>query len=50
LTVKGSEFVVGDELVGGGGGASDDTKVPDEALESCGDSVAFIVSGVDSKS
>lgn len=49
LTVRGSEFVAGDELVGGGGGASDDTQMPDEALESCGDTVAFIVSGVDSK-
>jgi hypothetical protein len=49
LTVKGNEFVVGDELVGGGGGSSDDTQMPDEAVESCGDSVGFIVSSVDSK-
>ncbi|TFC47788.1 MULTISPECIES: hypothetical protein [Cryobacterium] len=47
LTVKGKEFVVGDELVGGSGGASDGTNLPDEALASCGDSVAFIVTGVD---
>jgi hypothetical protein len=40
---------VGDELVGGGGGASDDTQMPIEAVENCGDSVGFIVSGVDSK-
>jgi hypothetical protein len=49
LTVKGNKFVVGDRLVGGGGGAPDGTKVPDEALASCGDSLVFIVSGVDSK-
>ena len=44
---QGHEFLVGDELVGGGGGASDDTKLPEDALDSCADSVAFIVSGVD---
>jgi hypothetical protein len=48
LTVKGKEFDVGDQLVGGGG-APDGTKLPDEALASCGDSRAFIVSGVDPK-
>jgi hypothetical protein len=49
LTIKGNEFVVGDELVGGGGGAPDGTKLPDEALDKCGDSLVFIVSGVDPK-
>jgi hypothetical protein len=50
LTVKGHEFLVGNQLVGGGGGAPDDTQLPEDALDSCGDSVAFIVSGVDPKS
>jgi hypothetical protein len=49
LTVRGREFVVGDQLIGGGGGAPDGNKLPDEALASCGDSVAFIVTGVDPK-
>jgi hypothetical protein len=49
LTVRGNEFVVGDELIGGGGGPTGGTNLPDEAVDSCGDSVAFIVTGVDSK-
>jgi hypothetical protein len=50
LIVKGKEFVLGDELVGGGGGAPDGTELPDEALDRCGDdSLVFIVSGVDPK-
>ena len=49
LTVKGNDFVAGDELVGGGGGAPDGTKLPDEALESCGDSLGFIISGIEPK-
>jgi len=47
---NGHEFAVGDQLVGGGGGATDNAKLPDVALASCGDSVAFIVAAVDPKS
>lgn len=49
LTVNGNEFVIGDRFVGGGGGAPDGTKLPDEALDRCGDLRVFIVSMVEPK-
>ena len=47
LTVK-KMFVVGDELVGGGG-PPDGTKLPHTALAICGDSLVFKLTSVGPK-